>query len=279
VGDYEVLRYLASGGMSDVYEARHKSGMRAALKIIRPDRRVDEAGKRRFLREQRIHAQLVNPRVVRQFEVGTTPNDLLYVANEFLSRGDAEPLAGKKTNVESMAMLAIDMFDALAFSHARGFVHRDVKPANLLLAAPDEQRRPRAKLSDFGLAKSYRDVGGTLVTKDDEVGGSACFVAPEQLLGFKDVGPSADVYSAAATLYFLLTEEIPVKLDCSVYDATAPQLCLAALSNDRVPIRRRRSDVDPVLAQWIDTLVCHDITQRVHLRAQTVADALRGFLG
>lgn len=279
VGDFEILRFLARGGMGAVFEARHvRAGMRAAVKLMLPAHgSLDKPMVKRFLKEQRIAAQLTHERVVRCFSVGSAENGALFVATEFLSHGDAEQLASETSNVRTVVALAADVFDALAFAHGQGVVHRDVKPANVLLAGPEGDIW-RAKLADFGLAKSFRDIGGSVLTKPGEVGGSAAFLAPEQLLGFRDVGPHADVYSAAAMLYFLLTREVPVVLRVPASEATDPMLCLATLADERVPIQQRRADVHPWLAQWIDLLVCRDHTRRAHIDAAKVAATLWGFL-
>ena len=138
--------------------------------------------------------------------------------------------------------------------------------------------RQRAKLGDFGLAKSFRDIGGTIVTKDGEIGGSAAFIAPEQLLGFRDVGPTGDVYSAACSIYYLLTGDLPLVLNCPTEQATETQICLAALAEPRISILQRRPDVHPYLAQWVDLLVTRDHTKRAHVTSATVAQTLTAAL-
>jgi len=280
VGEIDVLRFVTRGATSAVFEGRHaRAGSRVALKVMLPDRGVDPRAIKRFVKEQQLASALVHPAVARCFEVGVLasaglPSGRPWIATEFLARGDVEPLASSGSDMRSMLTIAADLFDALTDAHKKGVIHRDVKPANLLLAKPAPDGRPRAKLTDFGLAKQYGRIGGTLVTKEDDVGGSAAFVAPEQLLGFKDVGPSADVYSAAATLYCLLTGELPVVVHGRWLEATDPQLCLAALADERVPILERRA-VHPFLAEWIDLLVCRDPGKRAHVGAAEVAAMLR----
>lgn len=278
LGDFDLLRFVARGGMGAVYEARHvRSGMRAAVKVMLPERALDRIALKRFMKEQKIVSQLAHPRVVRSIDVGTSDRGEPFVATEFLSQGDADGLASSTSDVRAVVSIAADMFTALAFAHENGFVHRDVKPSNLLVE-PGERGRRRAKLSDFGLAKSFRDIGGTVLTKEGEVGGSAAFIAPEQLLGFRDVGPTADVYSASSSLYYLLTGDVPVVLSCPTAQATQTQICLAVLSEPRVPVLSRRPNLHPYLAQWIDLLVTRDHTKRAHVAAATVAEMLRGAL-
>ncbi|MGZ3416497.1 MAG: protein kinase domain-containing protein [Polyangiales bacterium] len=275
VGEIDVLRFVACGATSAVFEGRHaRAGCRVALKVMLPDRKADPRAIKRFVKEQQLASSLVHPAVARCFEVGLLPDGRPWIATEFLARGDVEALASNTSDVRMVLALAADLFDALTEAHARGVIHRDIKPANVLLGKPRADGTPRAKLTDFGLAKEYGRIGGTLVTKEDDIGGSAAFVAPEQLLGFKDVGPSADVYSAGATLYCLLTGEIPVVIQRRWLEATDPQLCLAALADERIPILERRA-VHPWLAEWIDLLVCRDPQRRAHVRAADVAAMLR----
>lgn len=278
VGVFEVLRFLARGGMAAVYEARHPSGMRAALKVMLPQRQLESEGRLRFLKEQRITRSLAHRRIVRCLDVGELPEGKLWVATELLDAGDAESVAGPNTDVANTVTLAADMVEALVYAHGLGIVHRDIKPSNLLLLR-DARGRLRGKLSDFGLAKSFRNAGGTIITKDNEIRGSAPFIAPEQLLGFRDVSETADVYSAASTLYYLLTGELPLAIKGSPWAATDAQLCLATLADDRVSLAQRRPDAHPFLVQWVDLLVSRDWERRKHVSAADVLAALRAYPG
>ncbi len=277
VGEYEILGYVDSGGMAAIFEGRHvRAGIRAAIKLLFPERSVDPRRSQRFVKEQRILSKMDHPLVVRCLDVGVA-SGWLYVAMEFLSFGHAERLMQNRADVRAIVNVCADMFEALAYAHNSGVIHRDVKPSNLLLF--ESEGRVRGKLSDFGLAKNVRTMGGTFVTDSREIGGSAAFVAPEQLTGFKRVGPSADVYAAGVSLYHMLTKALPVVLPCEIEDATDPQMCLATLSHERVPIARHRPDLHPFLAQWIDTLVQRDDAVRAHLDAATVAATLRAYPG
>ena len=278
IGVYTVLRFLARGGMAAVYEGRHPSGMRAAIKVMLPQRQLETEGRLRFLKEQRITRSLAHRRIVRCLDVGELPEGKLWVATELLDAGDAESVAGPNSAIPAMVTLAADMLEGLGYAHGLGIVHRDIKPSNLLLLR-DARGALRAKLSDFGLAKSFRTAGGTIITKDNEIRGSAPFIAPEQLLGFRDVSVSADVYSAGATLYYLLTGELPITVNGSPWDATDAQLCLATLADERVPLTTRRPGVHPFLAQWVDLMVCRDWDRRKHVGASDVLAALRAYPG
>lgn len=274
IGAFEVIRFLAVGGMGAVYEARHaESGVHAAVKILRSDTPLTPMFLRRFLKEQRVVMQLSHPHIVRAFDAGLDPRTREpYIATEFVTGGDLEAMSSTACNERMATEIAGDLFDALGYGHTNGFLHRDVKPANVLLAV--EGGRLRGKLNDFGLAKSFRDAGGTSITEDGEAAGSVLFMAPEQLLHFKTVGPSADVYGAAATLFCLLTGRSPLQLSTQG-EVTMATACAATLDVARVPVRTLRPDLSPALAEWIDRLVARDPAAREVTHATKVADALR----
>ena len=102
-----------------------------------------------------------------------------------------------------------DLLQALDFAHSKGYVHRDVKPSNLLIFGP--LHRPRVKLTDFGLAKSFAETEGlTSITRQGDIGGSIGFISPEHIRSFSEIREPADIYSARATLFYLLTGQIPL---------------------------------------------------------------------
>jgi serine/threonine protein kinase len=130
------------------------------------------------------------------------------------------------------------LLEALAYAHAEGFVHRDIKPSNLLVT--EENGREVVKLADFGLARAYQASPLSGITMVGVFGGTPAFMPPEQVLNFRDAQPAADQYSAAATLYYLLTA-------CYVpYPAPTPaEMFRRILQDEPVPIRTRRADVPP----------------------------------
>src|SRR5207247_1936657 len=126
------------------------------------------------------------------------------------------------------------LLDALTYAHGRGFVHRDIKPANMLIEARDRKRIVR--LADFGLARVYEASQLSGVTLPGDQGGTIAFMAPEQIDHFRDVSTPADQYSAAASLYCLLTGKL-------VFDfADGIGALLQILTEEPVPLRQRCKD-------------------------------------
>jgi serine/threonine-protein kinase len=144
----------------------------------------------------------------------------------------------------------------LAHAHALGFVHRDFKPSNLLVGTQGEKRI--VKLADFGLARTFVKSPLCGLTMMDETLGTPAFMAPEQITQFRDVRPAADQYSAAATLYWLLTDKFP-------YDFGGNQVgdtFLSILGDVQVPIRERRADVPEKAAKAIERALAREPNDR-----------------
>ena len=150
-----------------------------------------------------------------------------------------------------------------------GFVHRDIKPENVLIAQTSEGLI--AKISDFGLAKSFRGVGLSGLTFSGEMRGTVPFMPPEQMLDFKTVTPLADLYATAATLYYLLTCKY-------IYDEPAGggDLIRMLLEEQPVPIRTRRPDVPKPLAMVIGQCLARDPKERL-TDANSMRRALKPF--
>src|SRR5947209_1620412 len=134
--------------------------------------------------------------------------------------------------------MGVQLISAREHAHEKGYVHRDIKPSNLLVIGP--AARPVVKLSDFGLAKSFRDNAGFAgLTHQGDVGGSVGFLSPDHIRDFREVKEPADIYSAGATLYYLMTGEYPF-LD---FDPIRGDAYNMILEHPSVPIRAHRPDV------------------------------------
>jgi len=207
VGAYRVLEALGAGGMGAVYKARHEAtGELVALKVILPQHAGDGDFMSRFRREARAAAVIEHPHVTALREVGDHEGQP-FLAFEYVPGGSLDRLLREKGRLpwrEACARGA-EVASALAALHAKGLVHRDVKPENVLL---DENGR--AKLADFGLVRHDKASGkwltmSTSISDQGELVGSYAYVAPEQADAAGAVDARADLYSLGALIFALLT--------------------------------------------------------------------------
>jgi serine/threonine-protein kinase len=224
---------------------RAADGLPVALKTIQPAAAGSAAQLERFLREAEILRGLSHPHVVAFRDMGEA-GGVLYFAMDYVRGCDAHRLLERQGPfaVGRAVGLVCQALDGLAYAHARRFVHRDVKPSNLLVA--EEGGREHVKAADFGLARIYQASHFSGLTMAGDIGGTVAFMPPEQITEYREARPPADQYSAAATLYNLLT-------DAYVYDfpAELKKQLRVILEEDPVPIRSRRKDVPKGLADVI----------------------------
>jgi hypothetical protein len=269
VGPYVVERMLGQGGMGAVYLARSPdAGHPIALKVMLPRVEVDEAAAEIFLREIEVTRALRHPNIVALLDFGKH-DDRFYFALEYCPGGNAETLlrrSGGRLGLPAVVRLAVGAIEGLAAAHAAGFVHRDIKPDNVLLAADGS-----AKLADFGLAKSFQQAGLSGMTATGAVAGTFYFMPREQLTSFRLVRPVSDVWSMAATLYYLLTGEY-------ARDFSSPRDPLAViLRGGVIPLRERDPALPADFASVIDRALQDDPSCRYTTAGELLA-ALRAAL-
>ena len=213
LGAYRLLRELGQGGMGTVYLAQDETLHRAvAVKVLRGEEneRGAAARARRFLREAQAAAGLNHPNVVTIYTVGKQ-GPRPYIVMEYVEGGSLAEALRKNGPMgwREAARAVVDALRGLAAAHKAGIVHRDVKPANLMLgrAASGEAV---IKLADFGLARAYELKGAEEdLTFPGAFVGSPSYAAPEQIAGVHHIDGRADIYSLAATGYALLTGQPP----------------------------------------------------------------------
>jgi serine/threonine-protein kinase len=194
--------------MGVVYRAHHLSlGRRAALKVIAPDLAESSGFRERFSREARVAAALAHPNIVTIYDAGEV-DGTLYLAMQYIEGLDLARMLAQDGRLRPYRAIDVcrQIGGALDAAHAQGLIHRDVKPANVLI----EGRH--AYLTDFGLTKR---LGGTQVTLAGDVVGTIHYVAPEQIEG-REVTSRSDVYSLGCVLYHCLTGRMPFERDTDV---------------------------------------------------------------
>ncbi len=206
---YRIERFVARGGMGVVYEATQLSlERRVALKVIAHDLGDDVRFRERFQREARSGAAIDHPNILPVYETGELPDGSLFLALRFVDGPDLGSLLRERgpLDVAEAVAILVQIANALDAAHERGLVHRDVKPANVLLEA--HRQGWHAYLADFGLAKPAEASGEQ--TQPGEMLGTVDYMAPEQING-EHVDGRADVYSFGCLVYRCLCSEPPYK--------------------------------------------------------------------
>lgn len=207
---YRIQRELGRGGCGAVYLAqRQRGGGQVAVKLMLSRARADNRAIEQFKREMDIIAGLQHPNIVRFLDSGSDQGTFFFVM-EYCDGGSLADIAkahGGTLSVAHLMPLALQALEGLAAAHAKGFVHRDIKPHNILV------HRNVAKISDFGLAKNFQKAGLSGMSITGNYGGTPVFMPPEQITNFKYVKPVSDVWSFAASLYQLLTGKFPYRFD------------------------------------------------------------------
>jgi WD40 repeat protein/tRNA A-37 threonylcarbamoyl transferase component Bud32 len=265
IGDYQVLEEIARGGMGVVYKARQVSLNRVvALKMTRAGELASAEETQRFRLEAEAAAKLDHPAIVPIYEVGEDNGrhyfSMALVEGASLAQTIAErPLASREA-----ATLVRQVAEAVAYAHAQGVIHRDLKPGNILLAAG----QPR--VTDFGLAK--RADSDSDLTRTGQILGTPSYMAPEQAEGKVElIGPRSDVYALGATLYCLLTGRPPF------HAATTLETLRQVAERDPVPPRQLNAAIAPDL-ETICLKCLEKRPERRYQSARELAEELGRFL-
>ena len=203
---YRVEGLLGVGGMGEVYRVAHpRLPRREALKVLPADVSADQEYRQRFIREADLAASLWHPHIVGVHDRGEFDAQL-WISMDYVEGTDLGaqlrqryPAGMPATDV---ATIITAVAEALDYAHTRGLMHRDVKPANIMITTPTDGSSPRVLLTDFGIARNLNDISGLTMT--NMTVGTVAYSAPEQLRG-DDIDGRADQYALAATAYHLLT--------------------------------------------------------------------------
>jgi serine/threonine protein kinase, bacterial len=243
---FTIVRLLGSGGMGEVYLARHPRLPRQdALKVLPTSVSADDEFRERFNREADLAATLWHPHIVGVHDRGEF-EDRLWISMDYVEGTDAARLSREQypegMPVADVVAIVSAVAEALDYAHEQRLLHRDVKPANILLTDPRNGER-RILLADFGIARHADDVTG--LTATNMTIGSVSYTAPEQLMG-EDLDGRADQYALAATAFHLLTGAPP-------YPHTNPTVVISRHLNTPAPTvsatKPQLAELDDVLAK------------------------------
>jgi len=238
-GRYQVESEIGRGGNARIFLARDPDGRPVALKILHPELLVSVAADR-FLREIKLASQLSHPHIARLLDSGER-DWLIYYVMDFV---DGQTLRERLDNSRQLSIaetlrIASDLLDALDHAHQQGIIHRDVKPANVVLSAQG------AILLDFGIARAVIASGTDQLTRSGIAVGTSTYMSPEQITAVTDIDHRSDVYSMGCVLYECLAGQAPF---VHRNEAVVLQLHLTQPAPD---VRTLRSDTPPELATAI----------------------------
>jgi eukaryotic-like serine/threonine-protein kinase len=262
LGRYRLEREIAAGGTARVWQARDEQlDRRVAVKLLHPHLLPDDASRRRLVAEAHAAAALSHPGIATVYDVSGEADEPTLV----MELVDGEPLSTLleregRLEPERAARLAAEIAEALYHAHQQGIVHRDVKPANVMLEAGSG----RARLIDFGIAHSLERAAQSL-TQTGTTLGTPRYMAPEQLAG-ETLGPRTDLWGLGATLYQALSGRAP-------FDGATPLAISRQQEGGPPPLE----GVERSLAELVRSCLAIDVADRP-LHAGALAAALRGWL-
>lgn len=259
---YTLLKQLGQGGFGAVYLARHQqTGEDVALKVMLPKIASDPHARQMFLREVENTKALQHPNVVKMLDSGCS-DDIFFFTLEYCAGGSIVDLMRRQRrtlSVETAMPIIFQVLDGLEYAHnaeipavkrpdgsfgrGRGLVHRDLKPGNIFLSTTSGSLR--ARIGDYGLAKSFDLSGLSGLTRSGTLAGTPYFMPRQQVSNFKYAKPEVDLWATAATLYYMLTGTYPRE-----FNRGDPYLVV--LQTDAVPILKRNASIPRRLAEVID---------------------------
>ena len=250
-GRYRIERTLGHGGMAVVYLAHDEElHRRVAVKVLAEHLAGDDNFRTRFLQESKLAGRLSHPNVVQVYDAGETKGSP-YIVMEYVP-GDTIAQRGKLSHLEAVP-LALQACAGLQHAHNAGLVHRDVKPANLLVREDDV-----LKVADFGIAQAAEL---TRLTQHGTVLGTAAYLSPEQAAG-EEVTTATDIYSLGAVVYELLTGRAPYEFE------SLAELAAQQTGGVITPLR----DLEPSVPEPVEAAVMHALAREPRFRPASAAD-------
>ena len=268
LGKYKLLRMLGKGGMSSVYLAEHiLMRARRAIKVLPKNRVADATYLDRFRTEARAAAKLDDPNIIHTYDIDEHDGQH-YLVMEYVEGLDLHQLVKEQGPLEYVvaADYIAQVARGLSHAHAMGLVHRDIKPANCLV-----DKNKVVKLLDMGLARIIDDEASLTLENNENVLGTADYLAPEQALNSHKADARSDIYSLGCTFYFLLTGHPPFP------EGSISERLLKHQVEKAPSILKDRPDAPPILVHICETMMAKKPGER-YQSADEVAERLAEWL-
>jgi len=248
---YDIESEIGRGGMAVVYQATDvRLRRRVAIKVLPPELAFRPDVRSRFLREAQTAAQLSHPDIVPIYSVDEQNGLVFFV----MALVEGESLAARFSRgpleIEDARRILAEVADALAYAHAHGVIHRDIKPDNILL----DRDSGHALVTDFGIARAAE--ADSRLTATGITVGTPAYMSPEQGMGDRDVDGRSDIYSLGVVAYQVLTGSLPFRAN------NTPAMIMKHVSETPRPVRELRRDVPPALAAAIERALAKDPDDR-----------------
>ena len=257
---YDTVKLLGRGGMGSVVLGREQTTGRAvAIKTLLPEFAISDKALKRFMREIDVAAALKHRNIVEFIDRGTH-NGVVYLVTEFVDGADASKLAercGGRLPYQDAISIIAQSLDALSHAHSQSYIHRDFKDQNILVSGHSPNLV--AKLTDFGLAKSFTHSGMSGVTMAGEMAGTLAYMSPEQLRNFRDVKPQSDIYAVGMTAYSLLSGSLALEITSR---GNINDTIRAIFEQPAIPLSQRAPHVPAPVCEIIDRALAKDPAHR-----------------
>jgi serine/threonine protein kinase len=267
LGQYELVEKLGEGGMGVVFRAEHAMLRRpTAVKLLPPDK-VGSVSIARFEKEVQQTARLTHPNTVTVFDYGRTPEGVFYYAMELLDGSTLQQIVevGGPLAAGRVSRIIEQVARALAEAHNIGLIHRDIKPAHIMLVRQGDELDV-AKVLDFGLVKEvHRDASNSL-TQGDSITGTPQFLSPEGITAPSTVDARSDIYALGALAYYLLCGE-------HVFGGSGVvEICSKHLYEEPSPLTDQGTDVPPALAAIVMRCLAKEPSERPQSARELAAE-------
>ena len=259
VSHYNILEKLGEGGMGVVYKAYDTKLLRpVALKFLTPALTRDEEAKKRFIREARAASALDHPNIAVVHDIDETPDGASFICMAYYEGQTLKALLSREPlGVAESLRIVVQIASGLQRAHESGIIHRDIKPGNIIVTP-----QGNVKIVDFGLAKLSAQ---SLITQSRSVGGTAAYMAPEQILG-SEVDGRSDLFSLGIVFYECVTGQRPF------VGEHEPALFYSIVNSEPIPPSTLQPDVTPALERIMLRLLAKDPAQRYQTAADLYAD-------